>query len=62
MTESYFRSVDSPVWGFRLALELPLVIQGAFAGDHFKILMEAAEIIEAAFVTELFDTMPVFNQ
>ena len=34
----------------------------AFAGDQLKVLVEAGEVVEAAFVTELFDADPVIDE
>lgn len=39
-----------------------LVVLGALAGDHFEVLMEAGEIVETAFETELFDTDAVVDK
>jgi len=39
-----------------------LIMLGAFAGDHFKVLMEAGEIIETALEAELFDADAIVNE
>jgi hypothetical protein len=39
-----------------------LIGQGAFPGDHLKILMKAGEVIKAAFITKPFDALVVFNK
>src|SRR5882724_317623 len=45
-----------------LCYKFLLVAKGAFAGNEFKILMEAGEIIKPAFITKLFYAKIVFYQ
>src|SRR4030095_5617888 len=46
----------------QLPHKLFLIGKWAFAGDHFKILMETGKIIKTAFVAKLFYTQIIFNQ
>ena len=39
-----------------------LIELGCFAGDAFEVLVEAGEIVEAAFVAQLFDADAVVEQ
>ena len=38
------------------------IVLGGFAGDHFKMLVEAGEIIETAFETQLLDADAVVDE
>lgn len=42
--------------------KLPLINQRTFAGDQFEIFMKAGEIMEAAFVADLFYLDLIFYQ
>ena len=48
--------------GSQLPHKFALVVERAFAGDQFKVFMEAGKIIKAAFIAKLFNAQVVFNQ